>query len=57
MVPRRSETHVKTSVLALQRKRVAEISCGISWHRISLKNEIQRAYDHLGHFLSQTGIY
>jgi transposase len=31
---RRIETHVKICVLALQIERVAEISCGKSWHHI-----------------------
>jgi len=31
---RRIETHVKICVLALQIERVAEISCGVSWHQI-----------------------
>ncbi|MBU1564560.1 MAG: IS1634 family transposase [Proteobacteria bacterium] len=31
---RRIETHVKICVLALQIERVAEISCGMSWHHI-----------------------
>jgi transposase len=31
---RRIETHVKICVLALQIERVAELSCGMSWHQI-----------------------
>ena len=33
-VPRRIEAHVKICVLALLMERLAEISCGQSWHRI-----------------------
>jgi transposase len=44
-VPRRIEAHVKICVLALLMERLAEISCGQSWHRIQRGlEELQISY-------------